>query len=64
MSRFRPRRVRIVWTNGRGDWPTFELMDLRPGWVLLRGVADDEGHPHEGDRFWVPMQDIEEMVET
>jgi hypothetical protein len=60
----KPRPVRITWRSPDDDWEYFWLLKKDKRLVYLQGRDDPvTGGKHEGDKFWVPMADIAEMVE-
>lgn len=56
------QRVKIMWFNEQDNWKYFELLEIKPGFVLLCGVDDPEtGIKHTGNSFWCNSSLIEVM---
>jgi hypothetical protein len=41
------------------DWLRYRVIEVKSKSVHLRGEDNDHGAPHEGDSFWIDIDEIE-----
>lgn len=59
LKKYRAKSVVVIFYNPENDWPRYSVLDVSKKQVCLSGEDNDHGVPHEGDSFWIDIDEIQ-----